>query len=83
MIWIQPFQDNESNITVHALSQMYGVVHNDSTSLECIPTTHFNGSSVSIPLEGARAEDMYTVCVRIQDGDCIITASITEEGMPW
>ena len=60
---------------------MYGVVHNNSTSLECIPTTHFNGSSVNIPLEGARAEDVYTVCVRIQDGDCIKTASITKEGM--
>ena len=46
-----------------------------------MPSTSFNGSSFTAYLSEAKAGDTYTVCVLIQDGNCVASNSVTVMGM--
>ena len=45
-----------------------------------MPTTSFSGNSFTVFLSEAKAGDTYTVCVLIQDSDCVASNSITVLG---
>ena len=55
-------------------SRLYAVVRTGSI---CIPNTYFNVSSVSVPLPEAKPGGNYTVCVKVQENNCIATQSTT------
>ena len=53
---------------------MYGIV---KTGLDCLPNISLNGSSIIVHPSVAKAGDNFTVCVMLQDNDCIAAVLLT------